>query len=395
MKVKKREILFYLSYICFFVSLFLGDVYETSIILVVQRLLRIAAYGIIVLQIFGSKLKSKEWIKLLLLLIITLVFGIYTRDLYWSILIIFIYASKNINLENILSIIILFSAMICVLCACSVGLLPDVLTARNSSSLDNFVRHSFGFYHSNVLPLIVLYLELYYVLLEKEKAKSSVILVGVGIHVVLFIFCNSRNAFLLAVLFSVLIFGEKYIGTNRKIKKVFYLITKYMVPFLSIFSFSMLFLLLRGGIWDVVDSAFSGRFRLGIYKMRRIGIHLINIMSNEEFKSDYVMHANGTMLDTVVLDNGYLYIILRYGILLILFYFLVSFILSKKAKGNMYVLIVLLSVFAMNFIDNDLVDYLFLPFILIAFNNSQLLEEVDSGNRKRSVKWGISWKKLV
>ena len=52
----------------------------------------------------------------------------------------------------------------------------------------------------------------------------------------------------------------------------------------------------------------------------------------------------------------------------------------------MYVLIVLLSVFAMNFIDNDLVDYLFLPFILIAFNNSQLLEEVDSGNRKRSVK---------
>lgn len=375
MKVKRREVLFYLSYMCFFISLFLGDVYETNAILVIQRVLRIAAYGMIALQAFNYNLTSKEWIRLVSLLAITFAFGIYTRDLYWSILIIYIYASKNVEAENILklSVIILSFASVCVIGACLIGVLPDVLTARNTESLDNFVRHSFGFGHSNVLPLVVLYLELYYILLRQERTNLLAIFGGMGIHTFLYIFCDSRNAFFLSLVFSTMIFVEKCIGTNNRIKSVFCITTKYIVPILSAFSLSMMFLLLRGGIWDTIDSFFSGRFRAGIFKMRRVGLHLINIMSNREFQSDYLTYANGMRVDTVILDNGYLYIILRYGVLVVLFYFLVSFILSQKAKGNMYVLIVLLSVFLANFIDNDFVDYLFLPFILIAFNNLQLL----------------------
>ena len=70
-----------------------------------------------------------------------------------------------------------------------------------------------------------------------------------------------------------------------------------------------------------------------------------------------------------MLDNGYLYVIFRYGILIILFYFMVAFLLSEKVKENINLLITLCVVFFANFVDNDLVDYSFLPFILWAFND--------------------------
>ena len=130
-----------------------------------------------------------------------------------------------------------------------------------------------------------------------------------------------------------------------------------------------MFLLLRGGIWNTIDTFFSGRFRLAIFKMRRIGFHFINIMSNENFINDNITYANGQNLSTVVLDNGYLYIILRYGILFLFFYFFIAYLLAKKNKKNICILGTIVMVFIANFVDNDLVDYSFLPFILWAFND--------------------------
>ena len=138
---------------------------------------------------------------------------------------------------------------------------------------------------------------------------------------------------------------------------------------MSIFSFSMMFLLLKGGIWNTIDVFFSGRFRLAIFKMRRIGLHLINIMSNESFVNDNITYVNGKDLSTIALDNGYLYIILRYGILFLFVYFLIAYRLAKKSKENICVLGALIAVFIANFIDNYLVDYSFLPFIIWAFND--------------------------
>lgn len=70
--------------------------------------------------------------------------------------------------------------------------------------------------------------------------------------------------------------------------------------------------------------------------MRRIGFHFINIMSNENFINDNITYANGQNLSTVVLDNGYLYIILRYGILVLFFISLLRIFWPKKIKKYMY-----------------------------------------------------------
>lgn len=379
MKIKKTEFCFYISYIFIYIALFLGDIYDTGMVSRISRILRLISYIIILVQIFYYKLTFKNWIKFFIIFVLTLFFGLCTDDFYWSILIVFIYASKRIKQNNILIINmhLLCIGIFCTLLLCLFGVLPDIMTARNTNISNTFVRHSFGFYHSNVLPLLILYFELYYVFFFKEKVKFYVIFIFIGIQLLLYILCDSRNAFYLAVIFTNLIFIEKYIGIKKNIQKIFYLITRYSVVIMSVFSFLMIFLLLKGGIWDVIDRAFSGRFRLAIFKMRRIGLHLINFMSNEDFFSDSINYVNNQILDTVVLDNGYLYIILRYGILAILFYFTVSFLLAKKFRNNIYALTVLLIVFIANFIDNDLVDYSFLAFILIAFNNSKCQTDIE------------------
>ncbi len=387
-KVKKKDLFFYLSYICLYVSLFLNDVYSTHVISAASRILKILAYSFVVMQVFIHRRKAKEWHKFVLIFLLTLFYGLRTGDLYGSILVTFIFASRDIEQDKTIKISmqILLWGTLAVLILCCAGFLPDVLTARNTSIPDSFTRHSLGFYHSNVMPLVILYLELYYVLCKRNKLKLSLILVFFAVQMFLYWLCNSRNAFGLVFLFTVLILAEKYTGAIGSFKKLFYIIVKYCLTIMSIFSFAMMFLLVKGGFWNVIDDFFSGRFRLSIFKMRRIGLHLINFMSNQDYASDFIYYADNTLLDTVVIDNGYLYVILRYGILAILFYVAISFLLAKKFENDIYALIVLLIVFAANFVDNDLVDYSFLAFILLAFNNLPFDGLTASKVKKRSEK---------
>nr|WP_243431754.1 hypothetical protein [Clostridium botulinum] len=336
------------------------------------------AYIFIIIDFFNTGFSFKGWIRFGVVFLATLIYGVITKDLYWCILVLFICCAKKNNQKKILyiSMFILVSGILCVLFLCFVGLLPDVLTARDDSIMDSFNRHSLGFYHSNVLPLIIFYLEAYYVFLKKEKIKYLTVIFFVFTSIILKVICNSRNAFYLCLVLSLLVIIQKRFGFGERIQRILYRITKYSVFVMSLFSYLMMFLLLHGGIWNTIDSFFSGRFRLAIFKMRHVGLHLVNFMSNEDFTSDSVTYVNGRVLENIVLDNGYIYVLLRYGVLFILFYVFISFTLAKKSKENMYELCVLLVVVVANFIDNDLADYSFLPFILFAFSNIYISDTI-------------------
>ena len=260
------------------------------------------------------------------------------------------------------------------------GVLPDILTSRNTVEQINYNRHSFGFYHSNVLPLLIFYLEVYYICIVKEKIRDNVIVLFVLLAGATNTFCHSRNALILSLALSLFVVFAKQMKKDEH--KILYRTTVLSIPCMSIFSFSMMFLLLKGGIWNTIDTFFSGRFRLAIFKMRRIGLHLINIMSNESFVKDNITYVDGKDISSIVLDNGYLYVILRYGILIILVYFLIAYCLAKKNKGNACVLGALIAVFIANFVDNDLVDYSFLPFILWAFNDVRVDSIIKNMGKK-------------
>ena len=387
MKVKKSGFIFYLSYFLLYISLFMGDVYTVDGLVDVARMIRLLSYVFVVLAIFNNKLNVKECLIFVAIFLPAFVYGVYTGDLYWSILVSLIYASKDAHMDKLISMSFwtLFAGTLLVVALYGMGFLPDVLTVRNSAVLNSPDRHSFGFYHSNVLPLLNLYLEIYYIFLKGEKAKTLNIFAFGIIACILKIFCDFRNAFLLSSALSIAFLVQRTVGFGPKIRRLLFVMSKYSVAIMSAFSVMMMFLLLRGGIWDYIDYLFSGRFRTGILKMRRTGLHLINLMSNAEFASDNIRHENGTFFDTLILDNGYLYMILRYGILIILFYFIVSAMLTRRAKNNVYLLISLLAAFSANFIDNDLADYSFLPFILYAFNDVKIFAKYKNVQPKDRV----------
>ena len=112
---------------------------------------------------------------------VTLLYGVKTGDLYWSVLILLIYNSKKVDIERVYktSSRIIAIGIISVLVLCMFGVLPDILTSRNTVEQINYNRHSFGFYHSNVLPLLIFYLEVYYICIVKEKIRDNVIVLFV------------------------------------------------------------------------------------------------------------------------------------------------------------------------------------------------------------------------
>lgn len=159
-KLKRREMLFYLSYVIVYISLFIGDVYNGGSLDTFARYLRICSYVLIFTSCINLKLKKKEIFQMIAVLMVTLLYAVKTGDLYWSILILLIYNSKRAKIENIykMSLRIIVLGIISVLVLCVVGVLPDVLTSRNTVEQINYNRHSLGFYHSNVLPLLIFYL---------------------------------------------------------------------------------------------------------------------------------------------------------------------------------------------------------------------------------------------
>ena len=368
-KFKKDEILFYLSYIILYVSLFIGDVYNIGSMDILARYLRIGSYTLIFISCINLRLKKKDFFRMFAVLMVTLLYGVKTGDLYWSILILLIYNSKKVDIERVYktSSKIIVIGISSVLILCMFGVLPDILTSRNTVEQINYNRHSLGFYHSNVLPLLILYLEVYYICIAKERIRDNVIAFFMLLAGVVNTFCHSRNALILSLALSLFVIFAKKMKKDEY--KILYRTTILSIPCMSSFSFSMMFLLLKGGIWNTIDDFFSGRFRLAIFKMRRIGLHLINIMSNESFVNDNITYVDGKNMSSIVFDNGYLYVLLRYGILILLIYFFIAYCLAKKNKGNACVLGALIAVFIANFVDNDLVDYSFFPFILWAFND--------------------------
>lgn len=368
-KLKKNEFIFHLSYVILYISLFIGDVYSFGSMDMLARYLRIGSYILIFISCINLRLKKRDFLQMVVILMVTLLYAIKTGDLYWSILILLIYNSKNVDIEKIfkMSLKIIVIGIISVLILCICGILPDILTSRNTVDQINYNRHSFGFYHSNVLPLLIFYLEVYYICIVKERIRDKVIVFFLILAGVISLFCHSRNALILSLALSIFALFAKRMKKDEY--KLLYRTAVLSIPCMSIFSFSMMFLLLKGGIWNTIDAFFSGRFRLAIFKMRRIGIHLIHFMSNEAFVNDNITYVDGKKLSTIVLDNGYLYVILRYGILILFVYFLIAYCLAKKNRGNTCVLGTLIAVFIANFVDNDLVDYAFLPFILWAFND--------------------------
>lgn len=363
----RRQILFYVAFLLMYVSLFLGDVANSTVdFSEPARLIRLVSYAVICIQFFLLKRKAKEYRLFALVMLVSVALFFTSRDIYWSILALLVMSSIDCKPESIIriSMVVLGTGTLIVFLCSAIGILPDVMTSRSGN--EELVRHSLGFYHSDVPPLLILYFELYYIVLKRSKTKYREMFLFLAVSILINALCDSRNGLYLSILIVAFIFIEKSIGYHKWIKKIVSYFSQFAVLLLSTFSYSMTILLLKGGIYNTIDTWFSGRFRAAIFKSNSIGISLIARITSENF-----------FADGIVLDNGFLYIMLRYGILAVIIFAVINYLLVKKYKDDFFVVLVILVVMIANFVDNDLTDYSFLPFILLVFNRYRIGGKVN------------------
>ena len=94
-------------------------------------------------------------------------------------------------------------------------------------------------------------------------------------------------------------------------------------------------------LWYRFDSIFTNRSLLSASAIQNYGIKLINNMSYSEY-SGLTVSVDSYIHRGLVLDSGYLYILIRYGILILIFTYLILISFYKKNKNNIYMCVVFL-----------------------------------------------------
>lgn len=347
-----------MAYTLFTFSMFNRD---TSNVNIFYTLTNIAKYAALIFSICGAvntALSKKQFIGLLILLSADLIVTLRTGALLFIIITIFAYLAMKIDNKDIckLAFYTLLIYTLVTMLFCILGIYTDLITRRWLDSTD---RHSFGFYHSNVVPLIYSYLLAYYLLIIQKKPKMRTYTLLILISFLIYHFCGSRNAVVISILLVIgkIISYTKWLDkgkTARTINKKLYYLAKYSVVFWGIITIIIPIFLKKSRFLNLIDFILSYRFTYIAAKIQHLGLNLFPKMTNEEY-----------FADKIVIDNGYAFVTIRYGLLMLIILSMLVASIAHRYRNNTYVLIVILLITALNFVDNDIFDYSCLPFVII------------------------------
>lgn len=368
-KINKYHVpLFVIGYCLFFFSWFLDDVaIYSSGIEVLKKLFRATAYIFILLQVPFLNRNKKEWCVFSIAFIINIFIYLFTKEIYIFILTILLMISIDINSRVIIKVnyLLLLIGTISVLLGCGVGILENISTPRGIGG-DSRVRNTFGFYHSNVLPLLYFYIICNYLLLKKGNVKKIIVVLLMAGSFVIYLLCNSRVTFIVCFFLLLSIFfynGNKF---NAFIENFLYRISQNIILFYSLLTVLLLLLLNSGSelIQNIDISILSGRLSYGIEKIHSLGVHLF-------IPIDFTTYAN----DSIIVDNAFLSVGIRYSLFFLAILCVLNYVGVKRIKEiykdthKCYIYIIIIAVGTVNFIDNDLISYSCYTFWLLVFNH--------------------------
>lgn len=355
-KINKINLLFSISYVLFVFSLFNRDVSNIDVLYPLTIPAKYIALAILTAGIMFRVYTKKQIQIVIILLCADLLVLMKSGALIFILISLFAFFANKLDDKDILKVayftLLLFT--LCVFIFSIVGIYNDEITKR---WIDSATRHSLGFYHSNVLPLIYSYLVGYGLLTGIFKKKHYIILLTIDL--VIYYFCGSRNSLFTAFL---LVLGKWFIDSVIEIGKFKKIINrlvgfgaKLIVPLLAVFSIFIPLMLDKVPAFRTLDYMLSYRFTYIASMIQNMGISLIPKMTNKTYFGN-----------EIVIDNGYAFLIIRYGVLMIIFLSILIYCVAKKYKNNTFVLFLIIVVACSNLIDNDLIDYSVLPYLIIS-----------------------------
>lgn len=365
LKLKKNNLIFYSAYFIYISSLFMEVVaIDLQILKKVFVLLSILllCYSNLKNITLNFRIKTKISIKTIiyfLVFIFVLFLSIKTKNYYLIAIILFSISMKDLDLKEFftVTIISLATMSIIVMIFCGLGIIPNIQTSRDTYYNSGGVRYGLGFIGSNPLPNILVYIACYYYSIKKKVGLIDFCIFQV-LGIVLFALCDSRNGLIaLEILCLMQLFWN--FAENKKSNK--------LLEKISMNSFIIVALLSQILLWAYRKKM---AFTFPINKMLsgRLQWVLENIWNNNPFKLfNFDTHEQFTASLLHAYDNGYYYLIARYGYIGMIIFLIVTIYAFKclKKQNNYRAMISFIVVALLNFIDNGLISYGFLPYMLM------------------------------
>lgn len=316
-----------------------------------------------VLVILCSKYSFSEYFLILILLLLATAPFVINRDIYLLVLVVLSLAFTQIASLLVVKKIFFLSltSSIFVLFSFKLGFISQYIMYR-----EGIPRYSLGFYHPNTLGVVFFILLAEYFFLKNGKLKIYNFLLSLGISFYIYYLTNSRTTLAITVFLILGICCVRYIN-KEKLKRFF-----------SIFRFFPL-IYLAATIWAVnnyptnnlvyqVDKILSGRIYYGrlflnIYDINSFGNPDLEIIGTKQVSESY------GALKGMILDNSFLLVLVRYGIipllLLIALYTILIVFIHKQEKY--YFLIILVAFLTLGISESLTFNYQYNVFLLFMF----------------------------
>ena len=346
--------------------------YIAPFLLLIEKIAFILLIIISLYNALTSRLKAKEIIIVVLLLILAGVSIVYTNSPNLSYLILLPFASKGIDFKKIVKTDLLSKIIITVfLFACyHLGLTESIVTL----SRDGAIRESFGFAHPNTLGYVCVMSCLDMLYLMKGRVRSVTVRIAVTIiPFLLTLMANSRTAqiaIVVSVIFSII--ETVYKKHKKQSKELCSRALRgliYILPIILIaFSFVSTSAYARHEAWAVrLDDVLSRRLYLQDYYEK----HHEKSLLGEELMNDYLIEKP--------LDNGYYRILVNNGILgLIALVIVVEISLKRsiKEKNGLIPTLILLLLYGLS--EWTVFRVIVTPFWSIAFASDKERKKIKN-----------------
>ncbi|OSB10696.1 hypothetical protein B2H97_07005 [Paraclostridium bifermentans] len=320
--------LFYLAYaMMIFNSTLIKNINNT-----LSKTLIITYIGLFILNTILKKYNIKEFIILHVGFIISAIIFIKSRETDILILCIVILSSSNIDFKKVVKIdffLRLIGISITIL-LCTIGVTQDFIMYRIKDTINLVeIRHSLGFIHPNTLSVNVFILLFAYMFLRYKKIKPYEY---IFIFLVMYVFgeiTGSRTGVFCTALTIIMLNLNKH--TKLFSKKPIKFILIYSVAICTTISLGLTILYNYNlPVINNLNTILTGRIKSASYFLETYGVSILG----QQIKLVSIIQAQQTYEQLRILDNLYISLAVRSGILFLCIYNILYIRLNKFFDKN-------------------------------------------------------------
>lgn len=376
-KIKSDKLFFYIAY-----SLMLFEAMCNNVINFQQMFyvmdISFICLTLITLIIQNGKYNTQKFTIMVIALLFLLINYYITKDSTLIKLYLLVITFKDMEVDNFVryDLILKIILFILVIIFSKVGWAENIIIDR----ADGTIRQSLGFSHPNALGAYIMSMCFSYVYLKFNKIKFYDIILICGLLIMINVFTDSRTSTLAMIFLIIFLFLNSIIKNKKMIKKF----VPYLPLVFCILSFIVTLLYNRSEFVNSLDIILSRRIMYGNLFLKKYSTSLFghNIVTVSTLQSRILN------VTPQILDNSYLFLFIKYGILIFILFMMISYkslkyIVEEYNEKNKSILTIIIIIYFMcGILENWLFKFNYNVF-LIYFSIYLYRSKVGDNDEKR------------